>query len=163
MWSLVELWTPSDLVAHSLKCVLPSPYNLIQHSFLWRFCGGLFKFFLEAWIWHQDSCYGLNQLFYHGLDLHVNQGWILVINNVVVTSQMILRIWSHLSWEQINITLYSDSMTATCTMHLCLVFIMLIYCKGLHRWLVLILVEPYNVYSNHTCDRVIYDMTILLN
>ena len=137
VWSLVELWTPSDLVAHSLKCVLPSPYNLIQHSFLWRFCGGLFKFFLEAWIWHQDSCYILNQSVHHILHLHVYKVYIQVIKNVVVTNQNILRIWASFSQERTNVTLCSDSMTSLFTMNMCLVLPILLYCQVILRRIIL--------------------------
>ena len=37
MWSLVELWTSSDLVSHPMKLAFPPPSDLIKHVFMWKF------------------------------------------------------------------------------------------------------------------------------
>ena len=103
---------------------------------------GLLPSILVAWIWHQDSCYGLNSSVHHILHLHVYQGWIRVIKNVVAKDQTILRIWVRLFWELTNVTLYSYSITSRCTIHLCLVLPTTLYLQGFHRWLLLTMLMP---------------------
>ena len=70
----MEIRPPSDMVAHTLKWVLPPLYDSIEHAFLWKFLQGMLPFVVEALICHQDSCYVLNKLVHHVLNLHVYKG-----------------------------------------------------------------------------------------